>query len=162
MREEIHRRMMDKILRVIGPDQDMFSDMEKMMDDLMADSFSGLGLGSAGNLNFSMEWLETATGRTLAITPQDPSQNLDISISNGMITIKGKSEHKSSHGMSVSNFSNMFNIPSDCDETKVKMDQKDGKILVQFPFRSPHAPQSIPKKQNERRPVHPSEEDVHI
>lgn len=161
MREEMHRRMMDKLLNGVGSD-DLFSDMEKFMDEVMTDSFNGLNSFSRTTAqNYKLEWSESKKGRILAITPSNPEQQLDINISNGLIVIKGKAETKTPHGVSVSNFSNSFNVPGDCDPSKVKMDQKDGKILVEFPFRSVKAVDITPPK-NDRKPLPPSEGDVQI
>lgn len=161
MREEMHRRMMDKLINGFGPDQDMFSDMESMMDEMLRDSFTGFSSLAPSASNFSMEWQERSDGRTLAITPKDPGQNLDINVSNGLVIIKGKSENKSSQGVSVSNFTNSFNVPEDCDPSKVKIDQKDGKILVHFPYRTAKSLQLKPQE-NDRKPLKPSEEDIQI
>lgn len=161
LREEIHRRILDKMLRGIGSDQDMFSDMEEMMNQMMNESMSGFqSFDSGASQNFQMEWLESRTGRTLLVTPQTKDQELDINISNGFIIIKGKSEHKSQSGSSYSQFSNSLNVPGDCDPGKVKMDQKDGKILIYFPFIS--SIPKTPKPQNKRTPLPPSEGDVQI
>ena len=163
MREEMHRRMMDKLLKGIGSDEDLFNDMENFMDEIMSDSFNGLNSFSrTTSQNYKIEWSESKEGRTLTITPNSPDQKLDINVSNGLIVIQGKSEQKTSHGVSVSNFSNSFNVPGDCDPAKVKMDQKDGKILVKFPYRSVKAVDSKPPKNNDRRPLPPSEGDVQI
>jgi HSP20 family molecular chaperone IbpA len=159
MREEMHRRMMDKLLRGIGPDQDMFSDMEEMMNDLMKDSFTGFDSLAPDSSNFEMAWSESTSGRTLEITPAGQDKNLDINVSNGLIIIKGKIERKSSQGVSVSNFTNSFNVPDDCDPSKVKMEQKSGKIFVHFPFRTSRV---IELKSKERKPLPPSKEDVQI
>lgn len=161
MREEMHRRMMEKLLNGFGPDQDMFSDMEKMMDDMLRDSFTGFSsLSPSTSSNFSMEWSEDTQGRTLSITPKNPKENLDINVSNGLIIIKGKSETKSANGVAVSNFTNSFNVPEDCDPGKVKIDQKDGKILVQFPYWKAKPVDLKPKE--DRKPIGPSEGDVQI
>ena len=149
MREEMHRRMMDKLLHGIGPDQDMFSDMEEMLTDSVT-----------GKSHFKMLWLENPSGRTLEITPQSPDQKLDIDITNGSINIKGKSETKSQSGVSYSQFSNSFNVPGDCDSSRVKMEQKDGKILIQFPYVQPK--KVAPKPQKDRVPIRPSDNDVQI
>ena len=149
MREEMHRRMMDKLLHGIGPDQDMFSDMEEMLTDSVT-----------GKSQFKMLWLENRSGRTLEITPQSPDQKLDIDITNGSINIKGKSETKSQSGVSYSQFSNSFNVPGDCDSSRVKMEQKDGKILIQFPYVQPK--KVAPKPQKDRVPIRPSDNDVQI
>lgn len=162
MREEMHRRMMEKLLRGVGPDQEMFKDMEAFMDEVMSDSFSGFDSFTRTTAhNYKMEWTETAGGRTLEITPKNKDQKLDINVSNGLIIIQGKTETKTPNGVSVSNFSNSFNVPGDCDPEKVKLDQKDGKILVQFPYRTARA-QDIQPKKEERKPMPPTGEEVQI
>lgn len=163
MREEMHRRMMDKLLNGIGSDEDLFSDMEKFMDEVMTDSFNGLhSFSRTTSQNYQIEWTESGAGRTLSITPKTPEQQLDINVADGLITIKGKSEHKTPHGVSYSNFSNSFNVPGDCDPSKVKMDQKEGKILVHFPYRNVKAVDINPPEKDERKPLPPSEGDVQI
>ncbi len=161
LREEIHRRILDKMLKGVGSDDDMFSDMEDMMNKMMNESMSGFeSFGVSPTQHFQMDWTENSNGRLLTITPQSPEQQLDINIANEFIVIKGKSEKKSQSGSSISEFSNSFNIPSDCDPGKVKMDQKDGKILVFFPYlkKLPEAK----KPQDKRTPLPPSDEDVNI
>jgi HSP20 family molecular chaperone IbpA len=162
MREEMHRRMMDKLLKGTGPDQDMFKDMEAFMDEVMSDSFSGHDSFTRTTAqNYKMEWTETSSGRTLVVTPKNSEQQLDIKVENGLVVIQGKTEHKSSNGISIANFSNSFNVPADCDPGKVKMDAKDGKIFMHFPFSINKAVLETHPK-NERRPVSPSQEDVKI
>lgn len=161
MREEMHRRMMEKLLKGTGPDEDMFKDMEQFLDEVMTDSFSGFDSFTRTTAqNYKMEWSETSEGRVLTITPQSPEQKLDIDISNGLVIIKGKTENKSGNSVSISNFSNSFNVPGDCDPSKVKIDQKDGKILVQFPFWDSKAISD--KQKNDRKPIPPSDSDVQI
>jgi HSP20 family molecular chaperone IbpA len=162
MREEIHRRMMDKLLKGIGPDQDMFSDMEKMMDEVMSESISTFdSLGTAMNAtHFEMVWSENSSGRTLTIDPKGAGQELDINVSNGLISIKGKRESKTPNGVSYSNFTNTFSVPDDCEDTNVKTEEKEGKILILFPFKS-SSPKNL-KKQDQRRPIGPQDGDVQI
>jgi len=153
--------MMEKLLRGVGPDQDMFKDMEQFMDEVMSDSFSGFNSFTRTTAqNYKMEWSETSTGRVLTITPNSREQQLDINVENGLVVIKGKTEHKTPNGTSISNFSNSFNVPGDCDPAKVKMDSKEGKILMQFPYRSAKSLETKPK--GSRTPVGPSDEDVKI
>ncbi|WP_408097229.1 Hsp20/alpha crystallin family protein [Peredibacter sp. HCB2-198] len=160
LREEMHRRMIDKLMNGNGPDEGLFEDLEKMAEDMMKDSFSGMDSFAPTSSNYQMEWKETAGGRTLAITPKSPDQKLDINVNNGMITIKGSAEQKSQYGNTISQFNNSFNVPGDCDPSKVKMDQKDGKILLNFPFRTAKTIQKRPEDQ--RKPLPKSEDDVVI
>jgi HSP20 family molecular chaperone IbpA len=160
LRMEMHRRMMEKLLNGTGPDQDMFGDMEEMMNDLMKDSFGNSGaMGAGPSSNFKMEWVENATGRILAITPNNSKDQLDINVADSLITIKGKREQRTANGVSYANFSNSLTVPPDCDASKVKIDQKEGRILVQFSYL--RAKTKLPRKE-ERKPLQPSSSDVPI
>lgn len=162
MREEMHRRMMEKLLNGVGPDHGMFSDMESFLDEVMTDSFSGSQSFSRRMArNYRMDWAENKEGRTLVITPKGPEQNLNIDVKEGLITISGVSETKTPNGTSKSSFTNTFNVPGDCDEKKVKIDQKEGKIHVSFPYKELKQV-GIPKPQNDRKPIPKSYGDVQI
>src|SRR5690606_18087642 len=90
MREEMHRRMMEKLLHGVGPDHDMFSDMESFLDEVMTDSFSGTQSFSRKMArNYRMDWAENKEGRTLIITPKGPEQKLNIDVKEGLISISG-------------------------------------------------------------------------
>ena len=154
MRMEMHRRMMEKLINGNGPDDGLFNDMEQMMNDIMKDSFTGFDSYAHRPQNFKSQWKESTTGRTLEIIPNTPDQQLDINVANNMITIKGKTEVKTANGDQVSNFTNSFSVPGDVEAGKMKMDLKDGKILVFFPYWKP--------TENKRKPVAPSDKDVQI
>ena len=160
MRNEMHRRMLENLLHGNGTDQDMFSDMEKLMDEAMKESFSGFEAFQGNSENFKMNWTESGSGRTLIITPHSPESQLDINVKDDLITIKGKKEIKSTSGVSISNFSNTMSVPGDCDGSKVKMHQQNGNIHLEFPFRD--KPKSISNPELKRRPLPPSENDVEI
>lgn len=161
LREEMHRRMREKLLNGRGSDDQLFGDMEKMFEEAMAESFAGIDMiASSANSNFQSEWSETKTGRTLVITPQTKDQQLNIDVNAQAITIKGKSEQQDGNSSFMSSFTNSFPVPEDCDGSKVKMDQKDGKILVMLPFKTIKAV-SVPPKE-ERKPLPPSDSDVQI
>lgn len=160
LREELHRKMLDNLMSG-RHDENLFSDMESLFEDAMKDS---LGAGNSfhfsfGGENFQTEWQENTEGRSLLITPQSKDQQLDINVQGEMVTIKGKSENKSSNGVTVSNFQNSFSIPQDCDSGKVKMDQKNGKIVMFFPWKSV---KKVPPKKEERVPLPKAESDVSI
>lgn len=162
LREELHRKMIENLFHGTHDDQ-LFKDMERLMDDAMKDSF-GAGTSSFsysfGAQNFETEWQESEAGRTLFITPQSKEQKLDINVQKDMVTIKGKSETKTPNGTSVSDFQNSFSIPQDCDSSKVKMDQKSGKIVMFFPWKTMKK-EVAPKKDN-RIPLPKAEDDVTI
>lgn len=161
LREELHRKMMENLLRGTHDDS-LFKDMEKLMEDTMRDSFGGSTSSfsySFGPQNFETEWQEADGGRKLLITPQSKDQKLDISVEKEMVTIKGKSEKKTPNGVSISDFQNSFSIPQDVDSAKVKMDQKNGKIVMFFPWKS--AKKVSPEK-DERVPLPKAQSDVTI
>lgn len=160
LREELHRKMLNNLLSG-SHDEDLFRDMDKLMEDAMKD----IGAGgssfsySIGAQNFETEWTESSNGRTLLITPQSKDQKLDINVEQEMVTIKGKTENKTPGGVMVSDFQNSFSIPQDCDSGKVKMDQKDGKIVMFFPWKSV---KKISPKKDERLPLPKADSDVTI
>lgn len=161
LREEMHRRMRANLLHGQGSSDQLFgSDMEKLLEEAMADSFADMDMLSDTPANFQAEWQSSKAGRTLIITPQNKDQQLNIDVNEEAITIKGKSEQKNGNSTFLSSFTNSFPVPDDCDGSKVKMDQKDGKILVQLPFKAARAVTVPPKE--ERRPLPPSESDVQI
>jgi HSP20 family molecular chaperone IbpA len=160
LREEMHKRIRDKLIYGIGPDQDMFKDIEQMFEESMSESLSGFSVRSNA---FQTEWQENSSGRTLIITPQSPEQKLNIDVNSSMITIKGESVQKSNGSTVSSSFSNSFSVPDDCDGSRVQMDQKDGKILVHLPYRSSKTQlPEIKLKKPERKPLPPSTDDVQI
>lgn len=152
LREEIHKRMRDKLLLGLGPDDDLFNDMHGL--------FEGFDTLAPTSQNFEMSWQDSKEGRTLILAPKDEKQRLDINIENGMVSVQGKVEKKTPHGSSISSFSNSFNVPMDCDASKVQMDQKDGKIHVFFPYKKGAV--VAPSPNNGRKPVTPSDDDIEI
>ena len=132
LREEMHRRIIDKLVNGVGSDQDLFKDLKKNFEDSMPDSSSRPPPSS----NFSSEWAESKNGRTLIITPKNPEQKINVDVNATQITIKGEELHQTPNSTYSSSFSNSFSIPNDCDGTRVKMDSKEGKLLVELPYKS--------------------------
>jgi hypothetical protein len=161
LREQLHRRLMDHLFHGTGGNQDeIFKDMEALFEDVMKDMQKGFSdFDDFGqSKGYEMAWTESKEGRTLWISPQDKKSPLEINVEKGMISIKGKSEVKTPTRSSVSSFSHSYSVPSDCDGSKVKMLEKDGKILMSFPFNK--ADQKI--KRDERRPLPRSQGEVTI
>lgn len=167
MREMLHKRLRDHLFHGLGSQDDIFQDMERLFEDVMKD-MSDLNLNSLSRLNrpksYEMAWMEDKEGRTLLLSPRDKGQRLEINVENSMITIKGQSEEKIGNSISASSFTHSYSVPGDCDPTKVKMLEKDGKILMSFPFKT--AAKEVPKKaapkKDERLPISPSDGDVTI
>lgn len=168
LREEMHRRLMDKLTSGNGPDQDLFTDLEQLMNESLSEAFGGMDSFGSISLNpkaasaaYDASWKEGEQGRTLVIHPKDPKQQLDINVQNNLITIKGKQEVKTQFGTSLSSFSNSFNVPQDVDGSKVKITQKEGKILVHLPYSKIIKKIERPQE-NERIPIPSSEDEVTI
>ena len=152
LREEMHRRMRAKLLNGIGPDQDLFKDMEQAFEESMSDSFTTDFTATMSN--FKSVWKESKEGRVLVITPQSKDQKLNIDVNQTVITIKGESVQKTATTSISSQFTNSFPVPDDCDGTKVKMNQKDGSLLVELPFKDVR---KVTKPlRDERKPLPPS------
>ena len=156
LREKMHRRMMEKLTNGSPADPSLFEDMEKEMNEVLQEDFP-----SNRNPNFGMEWQQTKSGRILIITPQSKEQKLEIDTKPEIVTIKGKSEQKSAQGLSVSEFSNSFSVPEDCDGSRVKMSQQGGKIVMEFPYKSMQSV-TVPKKNEVRKPLPPTGTEVEI
>ena len=154
LREEMHRRIRDKLINGRGDDQNMFKDLEQEFEDTMSESFSGLGHFTQGSAEFESEWLESKSGRTLVITPKNQNQKINIDVNALVISIKGESHEKSANGTFTTAFSKSFPVPDDCDGAKVKMNSKDGKLLVEIPFKV--------LKQEVRKPLPAAKGDVQI
>ncbi len=147
MREQIHKRIRDHLLNGTGSDEDIFKDMESLFSDVMSDMGS---LNIQTPKSFDMAWTESQHGRTLLISPKTKDQRLEISVVKDMITIKG--------GSINSSFTSSYSVPGDCDASKVKMLQKDGKILMNFPYK---VTTKVPSK-NEKTPLGPTKDAVEI
>jgi hypothetical protein len=161
LREKMHQRMRDKLINGNGPDQDLFGDLEAEMAEAMKEATGNDFFPSNLNPNFGMEWTESKTGRTLLITPQSKEQKLEFDTKPHMVTIKGQSEQKTPNGITKSSFQNSFTVPEDVDGSKVKMSQVDGKIVMEFPYKVLKSV-TIPKKEETRKPLPPSDADVPI
>ena len=161
LREEMHRRMRAKLFQNQGPDQDLFKDMEAEIEEAMSDSFGDMEDIKENYSNFKSEWSESNEGRVLTLTPQSAEQKLNIDVNATVITIKGDSVQKTATSTVTSSFSNSFPVPGDCDGSKVKMSQKDGKIVMLLPFKVATKTVKIPAKE-ERKPLPPSAGDVEI
>jgi HSP20 family molecular chaperone IbpA len=154
LRDEMHKRIRDKMIFGFGSDDNLFEGMEQSFGSLMGESRS----------QFESSWSEDKNGRILTITPKSKDQQLNIDVNESMITINGKVEEKTQTSSMMSSFSNSFSVPHDCDGNKVKMDHKDGKILIFLPFKTASSPTQSPGKPTapERRPIAPSGDDITI
>lgn len=138
-------------------------------DDIKDSIFGGLGdiKMELGSDFIETTWEETTKERILKIKPKDKNTNLDISIKDGFISIKSKTEQKDqSKGQMISSFSQSFNVPEDVDEKKAKIDQKGEEIIVIFPLRFGKSLKQdkieMKKDDDDLRPLKSSPSDVTI
>lgn len=164
LREELHRRMFQHFFDGSIATDDIFKDMDSLFDHNLSDLGSSL-LGSDSQ-HFEMSWSESKEGRSLVVVPKNKDQKFEINVEQGMVHLKGKVEEKSEYGSTVSQFSQSFSVPRDCDWAKVKIVEKEGKILLLFPYIKDAQLQKKSKKTNpnkeERFPLKPSQGDVEI
>ncbi len=81
--------------------------------------------------------------------PGVEEKDIDLSVDNGVITIKGekrttreeKGENWYFSERDYGSFSRSFRLPSDADEENVKADLKDGVLTVTVPKKAPEAGQ---------------------
>ena len=99
------------------------------------------------------DWLAPASeasvnGDTYRIAVELPGvdeKDIDLSVDNGMLTVKGeKKTSREEKGdtwyfseREYGSFSRAFRLPSDADEDKVKADLKDGVLTVTVPKKAP-------------------------
>lgn len=153
LREEMHRRIRDKLINGIGSDEDLFQGMDEMMGDAFVST------NFMGSPSPKFDWVETKTGRSLVIIPDDPSQKIDLDVKDNMINIKGETKVKSENSESVSQFENSFPIPQDCDGSKVKIRNEKGNIVMDFPFKGKSP---TPVQKDTRVPLPPRGDEVPI
>ena len=155
---ELHRRLREQVLKGFQDHDSFVREMDQMMDQMMRDSFGPNGFGRLQDLaapTIASEWSETDKGRTLEISPASKETKLDVQVKDGMIVIESEliSEH------SQGRFSQSQSIPDDCDPEGVRMESKEGKLLVHFPWRksdkktSPVKSKPVSPQKKNRGPV---------
>ncbi|HXH74813.1 MAG TPA: hypothetical protein VNJ08_07590 [Bacteriovoracaceae bacterium] len=146
LRHELHKRLMDHLINGTnigtGKDDELFKEMEALFEEAVTNIG---GNTRTTPKSYDMAWSDSKAGRTFLLSPHDKKQPLEIKIEKGVITIEGKN--------SVASFTHTYSVPMDCDWTKVKMREKEGKIIMSFPFK---------KTAQGRKPVEPSKNDVSI
>lgn len=131
---ELHRRLREQVLKGFQDHDSFVREMDQMLDQMMKDSMGPNGFGRLKDLaapTIASEWSETEKGRTLEIIPASKETKLDVQVKDGMIVIESETISHHSQGR----FSQSQTIPHDCDPEGVQMESKDGKLLVQFPWK---------------------------
>lgn len=130
-REALHQKMFQALQ---GDNLDRsLRDMEKMMNEMMSDmqmdmqefNFSSR---TSALTPFTYDWRMNEKGRSLVITPQSKETKLDVKVENQLLTIQSN--------MKQGEAKRIMSVPQDCDPDRVKMEEKDGNLVLFFPFKS--------------------------
>jgi hypothetical protein len=145
-REELHQKMF-QALRGHDLESSML-EMEKMMNEMMSDLHSdmqGFSAFSAPSFQapFRYDWRMNDVGRSLVITPSSKETKLDVKVENQLLTIQSI--------MKNGEAKKIMSVPPDCDADKVKMEEKDGNLVLFFPFKS---------KDSDLKPLPGAKDDV--
>lgn len=120
LREEMHQRLREELFN--GPNSgspfEWMDAMGKRMEALMDDRLPA---------QTQAQWEEGRDGRTLVLTPPHPKAKLDVSVANGMVTVKSAFEQGHSEWSQ--------SVPQDCNADAVKMQEKAGRLVLFFPYK---------------------------
>lgn len=153
--EDFHQKLRERILK--GFDDSSLEEMNRLVDEMMDEGLrdfpaTGLSRFSGGP---SMSWSEGKAGRELLIIPKSKNDKLDVQVEEGMITIK----ISRSEGQMQSHSTHAQNVPGDCDADLVKMDSKNGGLLLFFPWKKT-APSRTPDPG--LKPLKPKKDDIEV
>ena len=165
-RAELRQQMRERMLNGFGDDPERtMREMERMMDDLVRDSMREIqnlqmqGFSSGDPLSMGVrggvmtEWTEDKDGRILTVSPDKPETKMDVQVLNGIVTIKSE--------VTTPNSKNQFTrtqlVPGDCNGDRVRMDTKDGKLILHFPWKS-----SVKPTEKDRKPLKPGDAKIDI
>lgn len=169
LREEMHQRLRQGMLQDFDPTA-MMNDMSRLMDAMVEDSMqemqelsrlvpgasdalSGTRLGIRSNI--VTEWTESATGRSLLVSPADKSAKLDVQVNGQVISIKTEFSQTSQGARMAGQSTQTQLVPGDCDGDQVKMEAKDNGLVLFFPYKNKTSP-----KPDERTPLRGNSNDI--
>lgn len=165
--------------------RDMEEQVRKMMEE-MDSSFSGgaLKLFDDETMNQLLresglfmeldhgqhEWIESELERILVLKLElQKDTPVDIKIENGQIRVQAKIEKEvvnqtaygESRSISVQQYARVFIVPEDCDVNSVKIENKEGEILIKFKKLQASAPNPSPTPKA-LKPLKKDEDDLTI
>ncbi|MBY0515289.1 MAG: hypothetical protein K2P81_00160 [Bacteriovoracaceae bacterium] len=165
-REELRRQMHHKMLNGMLDDPErIMHQMDRMMDDLLRDSLSDMedlqrdfsqmrSLQFAPRASVRTEWSEDQSGRILKVISPNKETKMDVQVLNGVVSIK--TEQNSTHYHNQMSRTQL--VPGDCDGDKVKMEAKDGALVLHFPWKN----KSIKPIKDERKPIQSNKQNVDV
>lgn len=154
---QFHQKLREQMLK--GFDDKSIEDMNRMVDEMMDQSmrdFPSMGL-SRFSSGLNLSWNERKDGRELIIIPKSKEDKLDVQVQNQLITIKTTKTEGNSHSES----SHAQNVPADCDADGVKMEAREGGLVMFFPWKKGLAPRNV-NPESERKPLKPKKKDIDV
>jgi hypothetical protein len=133
--EDLHQQLRQRMLKNFEEHEEMMSEMDSLVDQLMKESFGARPKGlfkkqfSVGGVETL--WSETDKGRILTIKPKSKDVKLDVQIEKGVIHIKTESSSENSRG----HYSQSQSVPYDCDGDQVEMKAEGKNLVVHFPWK---------------------------
>lgn len=149
--------------------REMEEQMKKMMEEMESSFSSGsLRLFDDDTINKILresglfieldhgqhEWIESTHERILVLKLEiQENTPIDIKIENGQIKVAAQIEKEvvnqtsfgESRSVSVQTYNRVFLVPEDCDVDSVKIENKEGEILIKFTKLTPSGPNEAPK-----------------
>lgn len=155
--QDFHQKLREQMLK--GFDDKSLEEMNRMVDSMMDEALrdfptSGLSRFSSGP---TLSWSEKKEGRELLVIPKSKNDKLDIQVQNQMITIKTVTSGENLHAET----SNMQNVPSDCEGDQVKMQSKEGGVVLFFPWKKSAKP-AAKSLEPERKPLKPQKSEFDV
>jgi hypothetical protein len=154
---QFHQKLREQMLK--GFDDKSLDEMNRMVDEMMDQSmrdFPSMGL-SRFSSGLNLSWNERKDGRELIIIPKSKEDKLDVQVHNQLITIKMTKTDRNSHSES----SHAQNVPADCDSDKVKMEAREGGLVMFFPWKKGQAPKSF-NPDSERKLLKPQKKNIDV
>lgn len=154
---QFHQKLREQMLK--GFDDKSLEEMNRMVDEMMDQSmrdFPSMGL-SRFSSGLNLSWNERKDGRELIIIPKSKEEKLDVQVQNQLIMIKTTRTEGNSHSES----SHAQNVPSDCDADQVKMEAREGGLVMFFPWKKGLTPRNV-NPESERKPLKPKKKDIDV
>lgn len=154
---QFHQKLREQMLK--GFDDKSLEDMNRMVDEMMDQSmrdFPSMGF-SRFSSGLNLSWNERKDGRELIIIPKSKEDKLDVQVQNQLITIKMTKTEGNSHSAS----SHAQNVPTDCDPDRVKMEAREGGLVMFFPWTQGQAPRNI-NPVRERKPLKVQKKNIDV
>lgn len=130
--DQIHSQMQKRIGKILG---NSFSGSLFDMDSLHDSGFFGN--------NIKINRYEDGDYKYIEIAGEGVSEeSMQVDITNGMISVKGEIKQiqdsdqagLTARSSYISSFNQSFNVPYGVDETKVKIESQNNKLILKFPI----------------------------